>query len=374
MNLKVKVMTGLLSLCACTMFSCSSDSETNNDVTGIIQLYSNEANLTGTDATQTLKLRATGDLTVELTDDWVKVNVTHLSGTEYSVEITADDNNTGKTRTSTVYLVSGKTRKAITVRQSAGANTPTEIVAPEGYQLVWNDEFDKGTELNAASWTHEVQKPGWVNNELQEYINHEIDGNKVTEISDGTLKIHCFKYNGKVYSGRVYAKVNSGWKYGIFEARIKLPKGRGTWPAFWMMPCNNNFQTNPWPRCGEMDIMEEVGYHPNYTSSSFHTESYNHVKKTQKTAEQYTKDAEGDFHVYRLEWTKDYVKTSVDGKELLKFDNDGKGNVATWPFNKNFYIILNLAWGGSWGGNKGVKEDALPVTMEVDYVRVFQQK
>ena len=98
------------------------------------------------------------------------------------------------------------------------------------------DEFNKGSELNSTDWRHEVQKAGWVNNELQNYANGSADGKRVTEIADNRLYINCFKgSNGKIYSGRVYAHETQGWLYGIFEARIKLPKGKGTWPAFWMM-------------------------------------------------------------------------------------------------------------------------------------------
>ena len=235
--------------------------------------------------------------------------------------------------------------------------------------------LDGGSELNSTDWRHEVKKSGWVNNELQNYVNGSADGKRITEIADNRLYINCFKgSNGKIYSGRVYAHETQGWLYGIFEARIKLPKGKGTWPAFWMMPCNNDFGANPWPKCGEIDIMEEVGVNPNYTSSSLHTEKFNHVMGTQITKERLTAGAEDGFHVYRLEWTPDYIKTYVDGKELLNFNNDGKNDVGSWPFNKPFYVILNLAWGGDWGGMKGVDESALPVQMEVDYVRVFQKK
>jgi beta-glucanase (GH16 family) len=138
-----------------------------------------------------------------------------------------------------------------------------------------------------------------------------------------------------------------------------------------MMPVD---ASDGWPTCGEIDIMEEVGYHPNYTSSSIHCNSYNHTKGTQKTAERLTPGAEGEFHVYALVWTENYIQTYVDGNPLLHFDNDGAGNKNTWPFNKEFYVILNLAWGGDWGGAQGVDESALPTTMEVDYVRVFQKK
>ena len=147
----------------------------------------------------------------------------------------------------------------------------------------------------------------------------------------------------------------------------RLPKGKGTWPAFWMMP--DDFSKG-WPACGEIDIMEEVGVNPDHTSSSIHCFSYNHVKGTQKTAERLTPGAESEYHVYALEWTEDYIKTYVDGEKLLEFKNDKSGNDNTWPFNKKFYIILNLAWGGDWGGYDGVNESALPCTMQVDYVRL----
>ena len=113
---------------------------------------------------------------------------------------------------------------------------------------------------------------------------------------------------------------------------------------------------------------------PTYsTSSSIHCKKYYHSIGTQKTKERFCAGAEGEFHVYALEWTADYIRTYVDGKELFYFENDGKGDKQTWPFNTPFYVILNLAWGGDWGGAQGVDESVLPITMEVDYVRVFQK-
>lgn len=316
--------------------------------------------------------------TAEGTDAWVKVSASNTNKTTGTVQVQVDANTTTATRTGIVAVKLADKQVNINVTQIGKTVTPIEggeMVVPDGYQLVWNDEFNDGSELNSKDWRHEVQRSGWVNNELQNYVNGSADGKRVTEVADGRLYIHCFKgSDGKIYSGRVYAHEGEGWKYGIIEARIKLPKGKGTWPAFWMMPCNNDFGANPWPKCGEIDIMEEVGADPNQISSSLHTQAYNHTKNTQKTAARYTEGAEEGFHVYRLEWTENYIKTYVDGKELLSFDNDKTGNVDTWPYNKPFYVILNLAWGGDWGGYKGVDETALPATMEVDYVRVFQKK
>lgn len=252
-------------------------------------------------------------------------------------------------------------------------NETTKYVEPEfntpaGYHLVWSDEFNGSSLSN--DWTHEVQSSGWVNNELQNYVNGKSpEGNRVTEVNGGSLHINCFKENGKIYSGRVYAKVNTGWTYGYFEARLKLPTGKGTWPAYWMMPV----KYTGWPGCGEIDIMEEVGCVPNEVSSSIHCSAYNHPNNTQKTKARMLYNAEGEYHIYALEWTEDFIKTYVDGELLFTFMNDGKGDDKTWPFHVAFYPIFNLAWGGNWGGMKGVDETALPVTYSIDYIRVFQK-
>ena len=290
-----------------------------------------------------------------------------------TLTITVPANPETEARTGTVTVMSGAARKTITVSQAAAEKAAYN--APEGYHLVWQDEFENGSELNQNDWTHEVQNSGWVNNELQNYVNHKSPkGSYVTEISGGTLRIHCFKEEGKVYSGRVYAHVNSGWQYGYFEASIKLPKGKGTWPAFWMMPVGNDWNTNPWPMCGEIDIMEEVGVVPNEVSSSIHTQDYNHTKNTQKTHAMTISNAEGEFHTYALLWTADEITTYVDGQEQLHVTKAALGSGHNqWPFHYAFYPIFNLAWGGDWGGMQGVDESALPITMEVDYIRVFQK-
>jgi len=274
--------------------------------------------------------------------------------------------NTGDYRTADITVTVGEETAIVNVKQDGNS----DIVCPiEGYHLVWNDEFSEGTELSSKDWTHEVKGSGWVNNELQNYVNHKSPkGDLVTEIKDGHLQIHCFKEDGKIYSGRVYGKKSTGWKYGYVEASINLPSGKGTWPAFWMMPVN----FTSWPHDGEIDIMEEVGYHKDYVSSSLHADGHVHSNNTQVTKEVYCKGAEGEFHTYGMEWTPDYFQFYVDGKKTLYYKNPGTG-VVDWPYDAPFYVIFNLAWGGSWGGAQGVNESALPVTMEVDYVRVFQK-
>ena len=135
-----------------------------------------------------------------------------------------------------------------------------------------------------------------------------------------------------------------------------------------MMPVN----FHSWPGDGEIDIMEEVGVRPNYVSSSLHANAHVHSNGTQVTHEMLCEGAEDDFHVYAIRWTHENITTYVDGKVQLSYDNRGLGR-DDWPYDDPFYVILNLAWGGDWGGMSGVDESALPVTMKIDYVRVFQQ-
>jgi beta-glucanase (GH16 family) len=300
--------------------------------------------------------------------DFLTVTTQNTASKTGTLTINVPANPYTEPRMGTVTVMSGTARKQITVTQAAAEKAAYD--APEGYTLVWQDEFDTGSELDQNKWTHEVKNSGWVNNELQNYVNRITPGGAlVTEVKNGTLHINCLKENGKIYSGRVYANVKQGWKYGYIEASIKLPKGKGTWPAFWMMPVN--FRS--WPADGEIDIMEEVGYHPDYVSSSLHANAHVHSNNTQVTHEMKCPGAEGEFHKYAILWTAQNITTYVDGKVQLSYDNRGLGR-DDWPYDDPFYVILNLAWGGSWGGAQGVDESALPVTMEVDYVRVFQKK
>lgn len=320
-------------------------------------------------SSQTVTVTSNMGWTLSGNAGWIKVTPASGEKGETEVTVSVEKNETSATREGTVTLSYGGNAIDLQVSQLSD-----EIVVPEGYHMVWNDEFNSGDRLG-SDWTHEVQRSGWVNNELQNYVNGQADGKNVTEVKDGFLNINCFKgSDGKIYSGRVYAKVNQGWTYGYVEARIKLPKGKGTWPAFWMMPVGNDWNTNPWPKCGEIDIMEEVGADPNQVSSSLHTEKYNHTKGTQKTHAMNCPGAEDGFHVYALEWTEDAITTYVDGKVQLRATKAEMGSDHdSWPFHYAFYPILNLAWGGDWGGYKGVDESALPVTMQVDYLRIFQK-
>lgn len=324
----------------------------------------------GQESSTSFTITSNADWDLTSAAEWLTIMPAKGSKGDSKVEVKAKANDTSDTRTAVIILSCGNEQTEIQVTQLSDA-----INAPEGYALVWSDEFNAGP-VPGSDWTIENWAPGHVNNELQTYTSKEVDGKRTLEVKDGFLYINCFKgKDGKIYSGRMNARPNTGWLYGYFEARINLPKGKGTWPAFWMMPSNVDWNKNPWPYCGEIDIMEEVGANPDYVSSSLHTGNYNHTKGTQKTHEMYCKSAEGEFHVYACEWTEDEIITYVDGKVQLRATKASMGaDHDSWPFHYAFYPILNLAWGGDWGGYKGVDEKALPVSMIVDYVRIFQKK
>lgn len=308
-------------------------------------------------------------------EDWIACKI---SGNTVSVTVT--ENEKYEERTGAVIVKSGSTRETISVKQAAKPEMATgDIVVPEGYRLVWHDEFDdKSKDMpNTDYWYYETAEPGWVNNELQTYIPGKKGDIQTAEISHGTLKIRAIKDGDRIYSARLNTrgeggKAGKGWKYGYFEASLKLPVGKGTWPAFWMMPV----ASSNWPDCGEIDIMEEVGCVPNEVSSSIHCKAYYHAINTQKTAKKTLEGAQEAFHTYALEWDETEIKTYVDGVLLFRYkpEDHGKRNEQTWPFDKEFELKLNLAWGGDWGGMMGVDESCLPATYEIDYVRVFQKK
>lgn len=324
----------------------------------------------GQESSTSFTVTANADWTIACDAEWLSVAPANGAKGDTTVEVKVKANDSDSDREATLTLSCGDDKSEIKVGQLSDA-----VTTPEGYSLVWSDEFNAGP-VPSSDWTIENWAPGHVNNELQTYTSKEVDGKRTLEVKDGFLYINCFKGNdGKIYSGRMNAKPSTGWLYGYFEARINLPKGKGTWPAFWMMPSNVDWNANPWPYCGEIDIMEEVGADPNEVSSSLHTGNYNHTKGTQKTHAMKCPGAEGEFHVYSCEWTPDEIITYVDGNVQLRATKASMGaDHDSWPFHYAFYPILNLAWGGDWGGYKGVDESALPVSMIVDYVRIFQKK
>ena len=314
--------------------------------------------------TLTLDVTASGAFQVFPADgvSWVTVEPAYSAASSAKVSVKVAKNDTYRDRETTITVKCGTTREKVTLSQSGGE---VDIDMPEGYHLVWRDEFSEGS-VPSSQWWYETGAGGWGNNELQEYVAQNKDGKDIAYINNGTLKIAAQKIGGTVYSVRM--NTTQGWTYGWFEARIKVTDARGSWPAFWMMP--KNFKT--WPGDGEIDIMEyAIGTQgKNKSSSSIHCAAFNWPMGTQKTHVQSVSNAATEFHVYALEWMADKMIFYVDGKAHLTFDNDGQG-YEHWPFNAPFYLKLNLAWGGNMGGT-AVDAD-LPAVYEIDYVRVFQK-
>ena len=238
-----------------------------------------------------------------------------------------------------------------------------------GWRLVWKDEFNYKGLPDSTKWGYDVgSNHGWGNNEGEYYTyrntkNARVENGKLI-IEARKEKIDSFNYT----SARLLTKGKAAWQYGKIEVRAKIPKGRGSWPAIWTLADN----MKRWPDDGEIDIMEHVGFHPGYIHGSIHCKKYYHVIGTQKTDTLYVPDCSSAFHVYSLEWDKEIIKVAVDGKVYFSFANEHKG-YEYWPFDNKMYLILNIAGGGNWGGQKGVDEKAFPMRMEIDYVRVYQK-
>lgn len=256
----------------------------------------------------------------------------------------------------------------------------------DDWKLVWSDEFSKDGRPDPAKWGYEE---GFVrNNEAQYYTrnnpdNARVEGGKLVlearKVSPGELPKAPRRRGGQGQAGRASAAYTSAslitrgkgeWSHGKVEVRAKLPTGRGTWPAIWML--GSNIDRVGWPRCGEIDIMENVGFDPDVIHFNIHTDKYNHARKTNKGSQFKLPKPYADFHVYGVEWDSKKMDFSVDGKVHFTYQNEGSGEAA-WPYDRPQYLILNIAIGGAWGGQKGIDDAIFPQRMEVDYVRVYQK-
>jgi len=239
------------------------------------------------------------------------------------------------------------------------------------YDLVWSDEFNYTGLPDPQKWQFEIGGSGWGNNELQFYTagnNAYVDGEK--------LIITARRENAggrEVTSSRIRTAKKGDWLYGKIEVRAKIPKGLGTWPAIWMLPTDWGY--GGWPLSGEIDIMEHVGFDPDVLVTSVHTEEYNHIKQTHKNKSVKRAGMTDGFHIYSIEWLPDKIKFFFDDELHYTYNPSTLLNSPTykeWPFDRRFHLLINLAFGGNWGGLRGVDYDILPVTFEIDYVRVYQ--
>lgn len=234
----------------------------------------------------------------------------------------------------------------------------------------WQDEFNYTGKPDATKWSYDLGDHGWGNNELENYTD-KIENAKV---ENGNLVITAIKEpSGKQQysSTRLVSKGKGDFLYGKFEIRAKLPKGRGTWPAIWMLASENKYGNKGWPDNGEIDIMEHVGFDQDRLHGNIHTKAFNHAIKTNKGNNIVVKGLSEGFHVYTCEWTPETVTILVDGNAYFTFKKEAAYQWPEWPFDKPFHLILNIAVGGNWGGQKGVDDSIFPQKMEIDYVRVY---
>ncbi|TAH19366.1 MAG: glycoside hydrolase family 16 protein [Cytophagales bacterium] len=268
---------------------------------------------------------------------------------------------------SALYIFSCKQSQ---VQPDTSSNKPTEF-RPLEKTLVWSDEFDYTGLPDAKKWNYDVGGEGWGNQERQFYTKERT---KNARVENGKLIIEAHKedFSGSKYtSARLVTKGKGDWTYGTIEVRAKLPKGVGTWPAIWMLASTENLK---WPDDGEIDIMEHVGYDPNVIHGTVHTKAYNHSIGTQKGSQINIDDAQEAFHTYRIEWDGKVIDWYVDDKKYFSFFNTNGGTKDTYPFTYNFHLLLNIAIGGSWGGQKGIDDTIFPQRMEIEYVRVYQMR
>lgn len=274
------------------------------------------------------------------------------------------------------------------VLQVNGENNTSRVVAylddflysgntPTAYNLIWSDEFDGTGAVNNLKWHHQTLLPNgtsWYNGEVQHYTNRQVNSNQANGLLNLTAKKEVYTSQGqtKQYTS---ARLNSkfAFKYGKVEVRAKLATGAGTWPAIWMLGKNiiepgaywsSSFGNTAWPACGEIDIMEHWGNNQNYVQSAMHTPSS--FGSTTNYGGQTIANASTQFHTYVMEWNANSISFSVDNVVHYVY-NPAVKNASTWPFNAEQYLLLNIAIEPSISAN------FVQSTMEVDYVRVYQQ-
>ena len=261
------------------------------------------------------------------------------------------------------------------------------IVAAEKWELSWADEFEYTGLPDPTRWTNEV---GFIRNREAQYYTAGRKEN--ARVENGRLIIEARKEKfpnaraiargmaGSTNWNRVeFAEVTSASlttrgikekRYGRVEVKAKLPQGRGVWPAIWML--GTNISKAGWPRCGEIDIMEYVGFEPNTIHANIHTAKYNHARKTGKGSRIQVEKPYADFHVYAIEWTPERIDFFVDEKKYFTYEKEPNAGEDVWPFDQAHYLILNLAIGGAWGGQKGIDESILPQRYEIEHVRMYE--
>ena len=247
--------------------------------------------------------------------------------------------------------------------------SPNPAYVPATYQLMWADEFSIDGLPDESKWAYDTERNrlGWYNNELQYYSaaraeNAQVSGGRLLITARRESLSSATDWGGQRYtSTRLITRGKADWTYGYFEVRAKLPCGRGTWPAIWMLGSQG-----VWPESGEIDLMEQVGSNPTRVFGTVHTLQSG---GNGTGAAVQISDACSAFHNYQMHWTADEIALAIDGTTIYRYPNPRAGR-STWPFDTPQYLLLNVAIGGTLGG--AVDDSIFPVTMEIDHVKIWQ--
>jgi beta-glucanase (GH16 family) len=260
---------------------------------------------------------------------------------------------------------------------ACGGSPTASTTPPSGWSLTWSDEFNSanGSAPDAGKWSQETGGNGWGNHELEYYTARPQN----SSIQDGNLIITAAKetYTGsdgvsKDYtSARLKTASHFSQKYGRFESRIKIPTGKGVWPAFWML--GDNIDSVGWPECGEIDIMENIGSEPAKNHGSMHGPGYNGGAALTAIYTLPSGNLSDDFHVFAMEWEPSAVRFYVDDHLYSTHTPNDVPQGGKWVFDHPFFILLNVAVGGDFPGNPDATT-TFPAVMKVDYVRVYSHK
>src|SRR5690349_1004468 len=265
---------------------------------------------------------------------------------------------------------------AVTIPEPTATPNPTSTPVPSptaewertGWKIIWQDEFD-GTVLDLKNWTFDIGGNGWGNQELEAYT----DRPENVRVEDGTLVIEA-REEPEMMAGRDYSSARiktqglHAWQYGRIEARIKLPYGKGIWPAFWML--GHNLYQKGWPTAGEIDIMEFIGREPDHIYATVHAPGYSGGNGVGSSVTTSAETLRNDFHVYAIEWEENEIRWYFDDQQYFKITPDDVPD--QWIFDHPFFITLNLAVGGGWPGYPDDTTE-FPQFLYVDYVRVYQK-
>jgi beta-glucanase (GH16 family) len=253
---------------------------------------------------------------------------------------------------------------------TAEKESKTTAKAPVQWELVWEDNFDVAGLPDKKIWSYEE---GYIRNNEAQYYTKERPENARVENGNLVIEARMDNWNGhKITAASINTYGKKSMLYGRIEVKAKLPTGVGTWPAIWML--GDVFKKGTgWPACGEIDIMENVGYEPDVIHANIHTKAYNHVKGTNKGNKITIEKPYESFNVYAVEWFEDHMDFYLNDKLYFSFKNEGTGN-DVWPFDKPHYLLINFAVGGAWGGQKGVDETIFPQKYYIDYVKVYKEK